>query len=191
MITVACPDRSAVAYFYFDFRNERQHMDLMLRSIIWQLSERSPSPYSSLHQLYKTLGNGTIQPQHVHLQEVLENLLSELDQTYIIIDGLDECNKTDWKALVQFIHSLHPTKNDLHLLFTSQPLEEFKNTFKDVIFIELGSAVSIDDIRSFVGSNVPGIGNWASDNSYAKDVTEQIVQKSNGMLVLSLCCHLS
>ncbi|KAF7344901.1 HET-domain-containing protein [Mycena venus] len=187
-ITVACPERSAVAYFYFDFSNERKHMAIMLRSIIWQLSRRSPLPYSALHRLYKTLGNGTIQPQHIYLQGVLEDLLSELDQTYIIIDGLDECDKTDWKLLIQFICSLrHPTKNPPHLLFTSQPLEEFQKAFKDVTFIELGSVVSTSDIRSFVSSEVPGIGNWASDDKYAKDVTEQIVQKSNGMFRMAAC----
>ncbi|KAF7350138.1 HET-domain-containing protein [Mycena venus] len=181
-ITMACPKQSAVAYFYFDFRNERQHMDIMLRSIILQLSRRSPLPYSALHQLYKTLGHGTIQPQHVHLQGVLKDLLSELDQTYIVIDGLDECNKTDWKNLIKFIRSLcHPVKNALHLLFTSQPFEEFKTAFKDVTFIELGSKVSTDDIRSFIGSEVRMARNWASDDNCAKDVTEQIVQKSNGM----------
>ncbi|KAF7339002.1 hypothetical protein MVEN_01976400 [Mycena venus] len=187
-ITMTCPERSAVAYFYFDFRNERQCIEIMLRSIIWQLSGRSPSPYSALHRLYQTLGNGTVQPQYVDLQEVLENLLSELDRTYIVIDGLDECRKTERKVVVQFICSLcHPTKNAIHLLFTSQPLEEFKNAFKDVTFIELGSVVSTSDIRSFIGSKVPRVGNWASDDIYAKDVTEQIVQKSNGMFHLAAC----
>jgi hypothetical protein len=186
-IVRACTKRSAVAYFYFDFRNERQHMDIMLRSIIWQLSGQSLSPYSALHQLYETLKNGTILPQHLDLLAVLKNLLSGFDQTYIVIDGLDECNKTDWKSLVQFIHSLYyPTKTALHLLFTSQPVQEFETDFKDVTFIELGSAVSTGDIRSFVGSEVPGVGNWASDDKYAHHVTEQIVQKSNGMLVFSL-----
>jgi hypothetical protein len=110
-IVKACPTRSAVAFFYFDFRNERQHMDLMLCSIIWQLSGQSPSPYSALHQLYEALKNGTTLPQHVDLLGVLKNLLSELDQTYIVIDGLDECNKTDRKPLIEFIHSLcHPAK---------------------------------------------------------------------------------
>jgi hypothetical protein len=191
-IIVACPEQ-AVAYYYFDFRNERQQrMDIMLRSIIWQLSECSPSPYSALQELYKRLWNGKIQPQATHLQEVLENLLSELDRTYIVIDGLDECNKTEWKPLAQFIHSLcHPAKNAPHLLFTSQPLEEFKTAFRDVTFIELGSGVSNDDISSFVGSEVPKIGNWASDDNYAKDVTEQIVQKSNGMPVFSPHCDSS
>jgi hypothetical protein len=183
-IVKACPDRSTVAYFYFDFRNERQHMDIMLRSIIWQLSGRSPSPYSSLHRLYKRLGNGTIHPQQAYLQEVLENLLSELDQTYIVIDGLDECNQTDWKPLIEFIHSLcRPVKNALHLLFTSQPLEEFQKEFKDVTYIELGSGVSGGDIISYISSEVPKVNNWASDDRYAKGVIEQIVQKSNGMSV--------
>ncbi|KAJ6607630.1 hypothetical protein B0H10DRAFT_545422 [Mycena sp. CBHHK59/15] len=187
-ITVGCPDQTAVAFFYFDFRNERQHMDLMLRSIVWQLSGQSPSPYKSLDRLYKTLGNGTIQPQRVHLQGILEDLLSELDRTYIIIDGLDECNKTDWKSLIGFIHSLcHPAKNAPHLLFTSQPLQEFQTAFKDATFIELGSWVSNDDIRSFVGSEVTRVGNWAGDVNYAKNVTEQIVRKSNGMFRLAAC----
>jgi hypothetical protein len=162
-------------------------MDIMLRSIVWQLSGQLPSPYSALHQLYEKLKNGTIQPQCIHLQGVLKDLLSELDQTYIVIDGLDECNKTDRKPLIEFIHSLcHPTRNAPHLLFTSQPLEEFQTAFKDATFIELGSWVSNDDIRSFVGSEVARVGNWASDDNYANNVTEQIVQKSNGMLVLSL-----
>ncbi|KAF7333075.1 HET-domain-containing protein [Mycena venus] len=187
-IVKACPDRSAVAYFYFDFRNERQHMDIMLRSIIWQLSGRSPSPHSALHRLYKSLGNGTIHPQPIDLQGVFKDLHSELDQTYIVIDGLDECNKSDRKPLIEFIHSLcHPAKYAPHLLFTSQPLEEFQTAFKDATFIELGSWVSNDDIRSFVGSEVTRVGNWASNDNYAKNVTEQIVQKSHGMFRMAAC----
>jgi hypothetical protein len=188
-IVKASPNRSAVAYFYFDFRNERQCMDIMLRSIIWQLHGQSPLSHTALHELYKALKHGTI--QRIDLLGVLKDLLSELGQTYIIIDGLDECNKTDWKPLVQFIYSFcRPAKNALHLLFTSQPLEEFQTAFKDTPFIELGSKISNDDISSFVGSTVHEVKNWASDDEYAEHVTEQIVQKSNGMSVLSLCCNL-
>jgi hypothetical protein len=190
-IVLTGAEQSTVAYFFFDFRNERQHVDIMLRFIIWQLSGQSPSPYNTLEQLYKRLGNGAIQPHHEDLQEVLKNLLSDFNWTYIIIDGLDECNKTDWKPLVQFIHSLcRPAKNAPHLLFTSQPLEEFQTAFKDVTFFELSSTISKNDISSFVGSTVRGFKNWASDDEYAEHVTEQIVQKSNGMLVLSLHCNL-
>jgi hypothetical protein len=117
--------------------------------------------------------------------KVLEDLLSKFNRTYIFIDGLDECNKADWKPLFKFIHSLcHPAKHLLHLLFTSQPLEEFKKAFKDVTIIVLGSAVTTSDIKSYVSSKVPEIGNWASDDKYAKDVIKRIVQKSNGMPVL-------
>jgi hypothetical protein len=119
-------------------------------------------------------------------------LLSELNQTYIVIDGLDECKRKDWKALVQFIDSLcHSAKKALHLLFTSQPLGEFREAFMDVTFVELGSAVSTNDIRSYISSEVPGVCNWANDEKYVKKVTEHIVQKSNGMSVLCLHCDLS
>jgi hypothetical protein len=182
------PDR-VVAYFYFDFRNKRQRMDIMLRSIIWQLSGQSPSRHSFLEKLYKALGDGNRYPQPVELQRVLEDLLSELDRTYIIIDGLDECKKTDWEPLVKFLCSLcHPTKNAPHLLFTSQPLEEFKQAFKGVTSIELDSTVTTGDIRSLVDTKVSRVKNWAHDD---ERVTEQIVRKSNGMLVLSLQCYLA
>ncbi|KAF8217377.1 ankyrin repeat-containing domain protein [Mycena galopus ATCC 62051] len=187
-IVRTCPNRSAAAYFYFDFRNERQRMDIMLRSIVWQLSGQSPLPYSSLCRLYRTLGNGTIQPQHRHVQQVLENLLTELERTYIIIDGLDECRKTDWKHLNKFIHRLClPAQNTLHLLFTSQPLGEFQAAFKDVTFIGLGSGFSNDDIRSFVDSEVPRVITWAIGDNHVKDVTEQIMQKSDGMFRMAKC----
>jgi hypothetical protein len=149
-------------------------------------------PFGSLCRLYETLGNGTTLPQYKHHQGGLEDLFSELDRTYTVIGGLDECDKTVWKHLIKFIHSLcHPAKKAPHLLFTSQPLAEFRMAFKDVTFIELGSAVSSGDIRSFGGSEVPRVGNWASDDNYAENVTEQIVQKSNRMLVFSLHCGLS
>jgi hypothetical protein len=62
-------------------------MDIMLRSIIWQLSGHTHSRHSYLEKLYKALGDGTRYPQPVELQRVLEDLLSELDRTYIVIDG--------------------------------------------------------------------------------------------------------
>ncbi|KAF7345188.1 Pfs domain-containing protein [Mycena sanguinolenta] len=183
-----CPEKSAVAYFYFDFSNNRQHLDIMVQSIIWQLSGQSPLPYGALRQLYKTLKNGATKPQQEDLLGVLENLLSELDWTYIIIDGIDECRKTDWKHLITFIHNLcHPAKHRLHLLFTSQLIQEFETAFKDITSITLGSKVSNNDIKSFVGSTVRETGNWASENKYARDVTDQIVQKSNGMFRLAEC----
>jgi hypothetical protein len=52
-------------------------------------------------------------------------------------------------------------------------------SFNDVTFIELGSAVSASDIRSFVGSKIPGIRNLASDDEYVKHFTGHIVQKNN------------
>ncbi|KAJ7788115.1 hypothetical protein B0H14DRAFT_3577930 [Mycena olivaceomarginata] len=43
---------AAVAYFYFDFRDEKsQHVKMMLQSIILQLSAQSPNSYSALEKI--------------------------------------------------------------------------------------------------------------------------------------------
>ncbi|KAJ7606348.1 hypothetical protein DFH06DRAFT_1019409, partial [Mycena polygramma] len=187
-IIETCPERSAVAYFFFDFRNDRQRLHIMLQSIVWQLSGRTSPPHGALHRLYRKLGDGTIRPQLSHLREVLQELLSELDGTYIVIDGLDECEKIQWNRLAQVIHDLlHLSKSAPHLLFTSQPLAEFQKAFKNVTFIDLSSAVLKDDITSFTASEVHGVGNWASDDDHVVRVTEQIVQKSNGMFRMAAC----
>ncbi|KAF7378010.1 HET-domain-containing protein [Mycena sanguinolenta] len=184
-ILEAYSSRCAVAYFYFDFRNKMQHMKTMLCSLTWQLSSKASPPHSALSQLYERLGHGTIQPPSEHLQEVLKNILSELAQSYIVIDALDECNQADCGSLVQFICSLD--LKTVHLLFTSQPLEKFHTKFKDITSIELDSVVTSSDIRSFVGSAVLKVENWACQDNHAKAVTEQIMKKSNGMFRLAAC----
>ncbi|KAJ7458985.1 hypothetical protein FB451DRAFT_577280 [Mycena latifolia] len=94
----------AVAYFYFDFRNEEtQLMETMLRSIVFQLSKQSPSPFSRLDQCYKTR-KGITPPTSEDLQGILDKLLMELSRTYIVLDALDECNAT--ALIVQFLSTL-------------------------------------------------------------------------------------
>ncbi|KAJ7731890.1 hypothetical protein B0H16DRAFT_1468892 [Mycena metata] len=102
----------------------------------------------------------------------------------ILIENIT-VDKTDWKHLIKFIHSLcNPAKSALHLLFTSQPVQEFQTSFKDVPFIELGSWVSNDDIRSFLSSKVLGIRKWITDHKSGK-VIQQIVEKSDGIRFLT------
>ncbi|KAJ7835377.1 hypothetical protein B0H14DRAFT_2324096, partial [Mycena olivaceomarginata] len=110
---------TAIAYFYFDFRDEKsQHVKNMLQSVILQLSAQSLSPYSALDQLYQSSQGQTL-PTYENLLGILNHLLSDFGQTYIVLDALDECNEHN--HLVQFMTRLRDwTTRSLHLLFTSQ-----------------------------------------------------------------------
>ncbi|KAJ7742354.1 hypothetical protein DFH07DRAFT_43908 [Mycena maculata] len=176
---------SAVAYFYFDFRDEkRQRSNIMLRSIVFQLSAQSSPPYKALGQLHTRLSG--VPPNDRDLEQVLDELLSELGRSCIVLDALDECNNHEFPQLVKFIQRLlvGPNTRLLHLLFTSQPRQIFHEGFQDVIHVELISGLTNNDIRLFVTSEVSALKNWAAQS---ERVTAQVVQKSSGMFRLAAC----
>ncbi|KAJ7112697.1 hypothetical protein C8R44DRAFT_985091 [Mycena epipterygia] len=183
----ATAGNSAVAYFYFDFRNEQtQLVEIMLRSIILQLSAQSPNNYTTLDQQYNSSKGQTL-PTYQNLLDILDKLLLELDHTYIILDALDECQ--EHYVLVQLISLLRgwSSKTPLHLLFTSQTREMFTAQFKDVEHVALELETTQADISAFVTSELesnPNLKHWAR---HAVEITRKVVEKSNGMFRLAAC----
>jgi hypothetical protein len=178
-----CGNSAAIAFFYFDFKDkERYAVERGLRRIILQLSTWSPYRYRALEAQYK-LSNGQTLPTYEDLQHILEELLQELGRTYIIFDALDECEKTEQKRLVEVILRLQKwTKSPLHLLFTSQPLTVFSDSFKDVTCVHLESAVTHKDIELFVEIELREMKTWASR---VDEIVVRVVHKSSGMSVFS------
>ncbi|KAJ7114718.1 ankyrin repeat-containing domain protein [Mycena epipterygia] len=180
----------AVAYFYFDFRDEeRQLVKNMLRSIIMQLSAQSPNPYSALDRQYN-LCKGQKLLTHEDLLTVLDELLLELGRTYIVLDALDECKDTH--LLIQLISSLRQRRRSpLHLLVTSQPREIFTVPFDGVEHIVLEPDTVHNDIQLFVSSevdskleNLKHLKHW---KGRTVQIVTKVVEKSNGMFRLAAC----
>ncbi|KAJ7114736.1 ankyrin repeat-containing domain protein [Mycena epipterygia] len=181
---------AAVAYFYFDFRDEeRQLVKNMLRSIIMQLSAQSPNPYLALGRLYNS-SNGQTLPTYEQLLGILDELLLELSRAYIVLDALDECKDTH--LLIQLISSLRQrTRSPLHLLVTSQPREIFTVPFDGVEHIVLEPDTVHNDIQFFVSSevdskleNLKHLKHW---KGRAVQIVTKVVEKSNGMFRLAAC----
>jgi hypothetical protein len=170
---------TAIAYFYFDFRDEKsQRMKVVLQSVILQLSAQSLSPYSALDRLYKSYRGQTL-PTHENLLAILDELLSNFEHTYIILDALDECNEHD--GLVQFITRLRDWfTRSLHLLFTSQPREVFTEAFEDTALVVLTPDITHNDIQWFINSELHSLSHL-THRICAEEITEKIVVKSNGM----------
>ncbi|KAJ7112597.1 hypothetical protein C8R44DRAFT_882361 [Mycena epipterygia] len=176
---------SAVAYFYFDFRNEQsQLVEVMLRSIVLQLSAQSPNTYAALDQQYK-LSKGQTLPTYQNLLDILEKLLLELSSTYIVLDALDECKEHDLVRLISLIRAW--SKTPLHLLFTSQTRELFTASFEGVEHVSLELKTTQADIAAFVTSELESnfkLKRWAK---HTAEITTKIVEKSNGMFRLADC----
>ncbi|KAJ7872181.1 ankyrin repeat-containing domain protein [Mycena olivaceomarginata] len=177
---------TAVAYFYFDFRdNKRQLVEIMLRTIILQLSAQSLHPYAVLHQQYESSKGQTL-PTYPHLLEVLDKLLSEFGRTYIVLDALDECTEDD--ILVQFISRLRQwTTTPLHLLVTSQPRQFYTNALASVTKVTLELESTERDIKLFVSHELRSQRYLEHVSQRAEEITPKVVKKSNGMFRLAAC----
>ncbi|KAJ7105129.1 hypothetical protein C8R43DRAFT_1165980 [Mycena crocata] len=174
-----------VAYFYFDFRDEKkQRVETMLRCIVLQLSAQSPNPYAVLDQLYETVKGQTL-PTRNSLLKVLENLLLELGTTYLVLDALDECEKKDHQDLIQLISRVQEwTQSRVHLLMTSQTREIFTKAFDGVKRVALDFHTTEYDIERFVASELTSKHYLKHLKSRVGDVTAKVVERSNGMRVL-------
>ncbi|KAJ6538322.1 ankyrin repeat-containing domain protein [Mycena vulgaris] len=134
----------ALVYFYFDFSNkETQDVEIALRRIILQLSDQCPHPDRSLDEHYA--GRQTL-PSYKDLQKILPVLLRELGRTYIVLDGLDECD--DYDCLVDLISTLRQwNETPLHVFITSQSRNVFTESLDGVMRVVLEYSVTEADIR--------------------------------------------
>ncbi|KAJ6538320.1 hypothetical protein DFH09DRAFT_1368955 [Mycena vulgaris] len=142
----------ALAYFYFDFNNtETQDVEIALRRIILQLSDQCPHPDRCLDEHYA--GRQTL-PSYKDLHEkILPVLLRELGRTYIVLDGLDECD--DYDCLVDLISTFRQwNETPLHVFITSQSRRVFTKSFHGVMRIALKYSVTEADIRLFVRDEI-------------------------------------
>ena len=85
---------AVMAYFFFNSKDHnRQTCHDLLRSLVYQLSNRSSRCGDLLHNIYKTHENGARQPSDDTLKESLKEMLRLPGQgpIFVILDALDEC----------------------------------------------------------------------------------------------------
>ena len=129
-----------VAYFYFDYY-EQGHIaqnyqldDGMIASLLKQLafkqfalSKRLPGPILDLHQ---KMTRQQRPPKHEDLQEALLLTCSEFDRVFVVIDALDECNKSQRNAVLRALSKLCQC-SPVSIFITSRPhAEDISKAFK-------------------------------------------------------------
>ncbi|KAJ7653578.1 ankyrin repeat-containing domain protein [Mycena polygramma] len=178
----------AVAFFYFDFKTkESQSVEMALRRIVLQLSAQSPYRYRALNKHYNLSKGQTLANYH-DLRSILEELLGELQRTYILLDALDECQDPEIDQLVELVSMLRGWNwTPLHLLITSQHRTSFTEEFKDIPCVFLESHLIENDIRSFIAGEISGSRRMKLWASRANEIVDRIALKCCGMFRLAAC----
>ncbi len=119
----------AVAYYYFDFNDDgKRDVNSLLRVLLKQLLAKCPANAKCLEVLFTRKKEGT-QPDTDALLQILREFIDSFEETYIIIDALDESSECEelMKTLEEII-GWESTR--LHILATSRQLPEIEETVK-------------------------------------------------------------
>lgn len=177
---------SAVLFFYFDFNApEKQRHEKMIRSLICQLSKHSDN--SMLQDLYSSCLDGGRQPTWEVLLITLHQMMTSLENIYIILDALDECD--DRHELLMNLEQIVSWEDvNLHVLVTSRreididealtPLSNSRNR------ISIQSTLVNDDIRIYVQDRLQvdrKLKRWQKDLNMQREIENTLMSKVDGM----------
>lgn len=174
----------AVAYFYFDFNDsEKQRHESLIRSLIVQLSSQSEKTPESLDALFARSQDGQQQPATDALALTLQHILGNFQQTFVILDALDECKERE--ELLELMEDIVKWKlESLHILATSRRERDIEESLEPLITgqICIQSALVNADIRIYICDrlqNDPKLRKWPAN--VQTEIEKTLMDGAHGM----------
>jgi hypothetical protein len=187
-----CQDdpRKATAYFFFDFNNkQKQDPEIIIRSLLCQLSQQSIKIPASLNALFSSCESGQRQLSSHTLIDALQLIIQDLPQSYIVLDALDEY--TQRAELMEIFETIVGWKvPNLHLLVTSQRERDIESSLEGLIdpqnSICLQSEVVNKDIQRYVRQRLSDdkrLQKWEKDAAMMGQIETVLMRGAKGMYV--------
>ena len=175
-------------YFYFDFKDvEKQGREKMIRSLILQLSSQFESTPQSLEALHSSCMNGGRQPTHSMLLATLHQIMESFEETFIILDALDECSERD-ELLEDIEEFYHWMDVNLHILSTSRREKDIEERIEPLAHCEgkihIDSIHVNDDICAYVHEKLQTdlkLKRWYKEPKVQQEIENALVEKADGM----------
>ncbi|KAJ4331908.1 hypothetical protein N0V87_008801 [Didymella glomerata] len=185
-----CQDDAAVvtAYFYFDFNDaQKQDPELMLRSLLSQLLQRSITVPQGIDALFSACDKGQRQPSLHALLEVTPQVMQQFAHVYIVLDALDEC--TQRPELMDVLGTVAGWQLDnTHLLMTSRKERDIESSLgsyvKEEETICLQEDVVDQDIQRYVQQRLSEdktLAKWNKDAEVRQEIEDALIRGARGM----------
>jgi hypothetical protein len=140
----SAPTFFAMAYFYFDFNNKDTLPDVVLRSLIEQLTVQSTTIPHALETLFFKNAGARRSVAQEELMSTLRTIIDSFQAVYIVFDALDECaERSRFLAAIKEIHDWE--LDTLHLLATSRKERDIEDTLSGLISHEVPMDESLVD----------------------------------------------
>ena len=183
-----------LAYFYFDFKDERKKDPrALLSSLLDQLSNQSDQFRDVLRGLYSEHQDGSKQPHNDALLRCLKDMLTMTQSVhvYLVVDALDECpndsgdlpSRSPRGKVLRVVEELVKLRlPNLRICITSRPELDIRTILKPLATQEISlhdESGQNRDINAYVKSVVQLMRNWRDDDK--KMVIDKLTENANGM----------
>ncbi|KAL6823215.1 ankyrin repeat-containing domain protein [Trichoderma camerunense] len=189
---------TVLAYFYFSFSDtQKQKVDVMLASLIKQISAHRPYIPQSVQSLGEYKNNGG-RPDTETLIEALISSIQGFSAVYIIIDALDECptlNGERKRLLNSLRDILNAAPDSLHMLCTSRKENDIDKAIRPLLCDPWGAEIDLsvqrkvldDDIGKYIDSILADAeyDTWPTD--IKKESRNALIDKADGMFQYVRC----
>jgi Cdc6-like AAA superfamily ATPase len=139
-----------IAYIYCNFRrSEEQKLDDLLASILKQLSETLPSLPKAVRELYERYK--TKRPSTDELLRALQSLATSYARVFVVVDGLDECERGCRMRLIEEAFNLQ-ARYGVNIFMTSRFLPEITDKFDKFCSFEIRA--TREDIKRYLDNHI-------------------------------------
>lgn len=184
--------RIGIAFFFFTFSDDgKQDTSAMLRTLVLQLSGQLNDSYGLLSRLYND--NRNAPPHDDALIGCLHQLVRAFDDTYIVLDALDESPRdTHRRGMLQALADLRAwSEPGLHLLVTSRDEPDIRNVLVDELGALHDEMISMNndsvdrDIASFIVDSFKNDRRLRKWETYRDQIEASLTERAKGVYVIS------
>ena len=155
----------------------------MLRSLVSQLSSQYPNVPRPLKDLHAAYGVQNREPPRESLLMTLKETMRFFDQTFLIVDALDECS--DREELLRTLKDLATWEGaNLHILATSRLEHDIKITMVDLHNhkeTSIRSMIVDADIRAYVNDRLETDPKLRRFAKHRIEIEDTLMEKADGM----------
>lgn len=136
--------------YYYCQDDETGHAIHIFSALTLALLEQLSGLKKTFYEWYKqNQASGSIEPATNirKLEEFLHKVLETLDRPlFVVIDGLDECDRASRKSLLKLLKALSQKTPRIKIVLSSRPQEEILEQLNEIARIDLGSDAKRDGI---------------------------------------------
>ncbi|KAI9783658.1 MAG: hypothetical protein M1839_003506 [Geoglossum umbratile] len=182
-----------MAYYYFDFNDENAlQLGVLLRSVLLQLSRQKQSLSDHLRSLYERCDNGRNLPGDELLASALFEILDEGEQTFVVIDALDECPQVERDRFYELVvKQIRQWPGRCNFLVTSRSEPDIEGAMTEIDQLH-NLPIQTGDVDADVGLHVHQfiLGNqrlkkWSEE--LRGEIETAMVKGSQGMFRWAAC----